>query len=283
MAITNKLLQQVDLPVWEWMRFAPGTTSALTALTTARDGSSRFLYYFFGTQLFRYDTAGDSWQTLSIGGGAVTALAAQYVKNQGHRGYILSVPTSTSLQLPSIGTDVTGYMIKIISGTGQGQIRTITGVGPEITHDSGVATTASINLVTDTTKRWKNNQWEGYGVKIVFNTGFSQYREVIYNDTNTVTVFDANSDGRIFNMTPFNANAPYGTPNATAGSQANFTIVSQVVTVDSPWGVTPDSTSVFEIMSDGIWLLSSLAAGVFFQYFYVSQRLYTHIVALLLK
>jgi hypothetical protein len=268
MAITNKLLQQVDLPVWEWMRFAPGATTSLTALTTARDGSSRFLYYFFGTQLFRYDTAGDSWQTLSIGGGTVTALAAQYVKNKGSRGYILSVPTSTSLQLPSIGTDVTGYMIKIISGTGQGQIRTITGVGPEITHDSGVATTASINLVTDTTKRWKNNQWEGYGVKIVFNTGFSQYREVIYNDTNTVTVFDANYDGRIFNMTPFNANAPYGTPNATAGSQANFTIVSQVVTVDSPWGVTPDSTSVFEIMSDGIWLLTSFATGVFFLYFY---------------
>jgi len=44
MAITNKLLPQVDLPVWEWMRFAPGSTTALTALATAKDGSSRFLY-----------------------------------------------------------------------------------------------------------------------------------------------------------------------------------------------------------------------------------------------
>jgi hypothetical protein len=268
MAITNKLLPQVDLPVWEWMRFAPSATTALTALSTARDGSSRFLYYFFGTQLFRYDTVGDSWQTLSIGGASVTALAAQYVKNQGHRGYILGVPSSTTLQLPSIGTDVTGYRIKIISGTGEGQIRTITATANEVTHDSGLVTSATVNILTDTTKKWKHNQWEGYALKVVFGTGFSQYREVVYNDPTSATVFDANWEGKLFNMTSYNANAPYGIPNATSGTQASFTLCSQVVTVDSAWDIAPDSTSRFMILSDGIWLLTSLAATPFHQFFY---------------
>lgn len=268
MAITNKLLPQVDLPVWEWMRFAPGATTALTCLTTARDGSSRFLYYFFGTQLYRYDTVGDAWQTLSIGGSAVTTLVSQYVKNQGHRGYILGVPSATTLQLPSIGTDVTGYQIKIISGTGEGQVRTITSTAAEVTHDSGLATTATANILTDTTRKWKHNQWEGYALKVVFGTGFSQYREVVYNDNTSATVYDANWEGKVFNMTPYNANAPYGTPNATAGTQATFTLCSQVVTVDSAWDVAPDGTSRFMILSNGIWLLTSLSGSPFFQFFY---------------
>ena len=268
MAITNKLLPQVDLPVWEWMRFAPGNTTALTALATAQDGSSRFLYYFFGTQLFRYDTVGDSWQTLSIGAGSVTALTAKYVKNQGHRGYVLSVPTSTTLQLPSVGTDLTGYRIKIISGKGEGQIRTITATAPEVTHDSGVATTATTTGITDTTKKWKHNQWDGYAVKIVFNTGFSQYREVLYNDPTSVSVFDANWEGKVFNMTQYNTNLPYGSVNATAGTQAHFTIASQNVTVNTAWDIAPDTTSRFMIMSDGIWLLTSLSGSPFFQFFY---------------
>ena len=269
MALTNNLVSQVDLPVWEWMRFAPSSTTALTCMTTARDGSSRFLYYFLGTQLLRYDTVGDSWQTLSIGGSITTAVVAQYVKNQGHRGYVLSVPSSTSLQIPSVDCDLTGYQIKIISGTGEGQIRTITATAPEVTHDSGVVTTATASALTDSTKRWKHNQWGGYGVKIVFNTGFSQFREAIYNDTTSITVNDANWDSRVFNMTAYNANAPYGTPVTTAGSQAMFNIVSQVITVDTPWLVTPDSSSRFMIMSDGIWLLSSAGTTApFFTYFY---------------
>lgn len=268
MALTNNLKSQVDLPVWEWMRFAPGNSTSLTSLTTAKDGSNRFLYYFFGTQLYRYDTVGDSWQTLSIGGTAVTALSAQYVENQGHRGYVLSVPNSTSLQIPSVDGNLNGYQIKIISGTGEGQIRTITGTTAEVTHDSGVVTSASVSVLTDTTKKWKQNQWDGYGVKLVFNTGFSQFREALYNDSTSITINDANWEGRVFNMTAYNSNAPYGTPNATAGSQAMFNIVSQVVSVNSPWSVTPDTTSRFMIMSDGIWLLTSLSPSPSFSFYY---------------
>lgn len=253
MALTNNLKTQVDLPVWEWCRFAPAVSSATSMLTTARDGSHRYLYYMVGTQLYKYDTIGDAWAVLSVGPTLTTAVAAKYVKNQGYRGNVLS-STSNTIQIPSISTSMNGYRIRIVSGTGIGQERTITATGAEVVHDSGVATTVSGNAIADSLKKWKFNQWEGYNVKLVFNTGFSQFREILYNDTNNLTVFDANYEGRNFLMQAFSGAAPYATPVTTAGSQAMFNIVSQTITVDTPWDVVPDNTSKFMILSGGIWL-----------------------------
>lgn len=270
MAITNNLKKQIDQPVWEWTRFNPaGNTSALTALTTARDGTDRYLYYFASNVLYRYDTWGDSWQQLSTNVAAVGALAVQYVKNQGFRGSVLSTPAANTIQIPSTGVDaMVGMKIRIYSGTGAGQERTITSVGKEVVHDSGLVTTVSQNVLTDSLKRWKFNQWEGYSVRVIFGTGFSQYREVIYNDTTALTVFDANYDGRNFLMAPFSATAPYAALVTTAGSQAHFSIVSQTITVDQNWEIQPDSSSKFIILSGGIWWLSQNAAAPFFNYYY---------------
>jgi len=268
MAVTNNLKKQVDLPVWEWMRFqAAGNTTALTCLTTAEDGSSRYLYYFFGSVLYRYDTIGDTWQQLSTNGTPVTLLNAKYVKNQGYRGQVLGA-TSTSFQLPSAGVDLTGYEVEIYSGTGKGQRRTITSTNAEVIHDSGLATSATSNIITDTLKRYRFNEWEGYGLRITFSTGFSQYRDIIYNTTDTLTVFDANYDAKNFLMASFNAATPYGTPTINAGVQSHFAIVSQVANINSPWDTTPDTTSKFRILSHGIWWVSSNTAAPFFNFFY---------------
>lgn len=267
--MTNNNKVQVDLPVFEWMRFSPANTSSLTALTTARDGYERYMYYFYGSQLYRYDTYGDTWQTLSVGATPVTALAAQYVKNQGFVGNVLSVPTSTSLQIPSTNSNnLAGYKIKIQSGAGAGQVRTITASTSEVVHDMGLVTTVTTSVMTDTVKRWKQNQWVGYGLKLIFNTGFSQYREILYNDATSATVYDANYEGRVSSSTPFNTGAPYGTPVVTAGSQVNFLITSQTITVDSPWTIQPDSSSQFEILSGGIWWLSSNASSPYFNFYF---------------
>lgn len=268
MAVTNNLKKQVDLPVWEWMRFNPaGGTSALTCLTTARDGKDPYLYYFASNILYRYDTRGDSWQQLSTNSTPVSLLNAKYVKNQGYRGQVLGA-TSSSIQIPSPGSDATGYEIEIYSGTGKGQKRTITSVNKEVIHDSGVTTAAGANTIADNTKRYKFNEWEGFGVRLVFNTGFSQYREIAYNDTNTLTVFDANYEGSNFGMASFSANAPYSTPNATAGTQAHFAIVSQTLNIDTPWDITPDTSSKFKVLSGGIWWIASNASTPFFSFFY---------------
>ena len=263
MAITNNLLSQVDLPVWEWMRFAPTNTSATNVLTTSRDGSSKYLYFINGSQLYRYDTRADSWQTLSIGGSVTSLISAQYVTNQGSRGQVLSA-TSNTLQLPGLGNSRVGYSMKIVSGTGVGQERIITSESTEVVHDSGVATSASSSVLTDTTKKWKFNQWEGYGVRIMLNTGFGQVREVIYNDTTSLTVFDANYEGRDWSSNQYNGSYPYGTPTTSTG----FVIISQVVTVDTPWDITPDSSSKYRIDSDGIWIVSSSSSSPYFTFFY---------------
>lgn len=267
MALTNNLKTQVDLPVFEWMRFSPVASSNLTCLTTAKDGSSRYLYYFGSNILYRYDTLGDSWQQLSTNVTPVTLLSAKYVKNQGFRGQVLSA-TSTTLQMPSTGVDLTGYEIEIYSGTGKGQKRTIQSTNTEVVHDSGLATTATVNAITDTLKRYRFNQWEGYALRLIFNTGFSQYREIIYNTNDTLTVFDANYDARNFLMSPYSTTAPYGTPNATAGTQAVFSIVSQTVNLSSAWDITPDASSKFRILSGGIWWVSAAAATPFFIFYY---------------
>lgn len=269
MAITNRLTKQVDLPVWEWMRFAPVTTSNLTALTTTRDGSDRYLYYFGSNVLYRYDTWGDSWQQLSTNATPVGALAVQHVKNTGFRGQVLAVPSSNQLRIPSTSVkSLVGYTIQIISGTGAGQERTITAVNDETIHESGVVTTATTSVLTDTTRKWKTNQWLGYALRVVFNTGFSQYRNILYNSENSATVADANYDGRAPWQNAFSSNAPYAAPNATAGTQAHFAIASQVITVDSAWTVTPDSTSKFAILSGGIWWITQNASSPFFNFYF---------------
>ncbi len=269
MAITNQLTKQVDLPVWEWMKFAPIVTTSLTALTTARDGLDRYLYYFGGATLYRYDTWGDTWQLLSTNSLPVSALAVQYTRNQGFSGEVLGTPSSSKLTIPSVGhTALNGYKIQIISGTGAGQEREILSADKEVIHESGVVTTATSGALTDTTRRWKTNQWIGYSAKITANTGFSQFRKIIYNSENTLTVADANYDARDPLMSSYSTTAPYALPNATAGTQANFVIASQTITLTTPWTINPDATSVFKILSGGIWFVTSNIAAPFFNLFY---------------
>ena len=270
MALTINLKEQVDLPVFEWLRVQPGgNTTNLTCLTTARDGSSRYLFYFGPSNiLYRYDTVGDSWQQLSTGPATpVNLLNAKLVKNQGYRGQVLGASSST-LQIPSVGCDLAGYEIEIYSGTGKGQRRTITTTNAEVVHDSGVATTVTQNIITDTTKRYKFNEWEGYGLRVVFGTGFSQFREIIYNTNDALTVFDANYDARNFLMAPYATTAPYGTLTTTQPNTAHFSIVSQTVNVNTPWNIIPDSSSKFRILSQGIWWISSNASTPFFNFYY---------------
>jgi hypothetical protein len=43
MSITNNLKVQIDLPVWEWMNFAPAVTTAISSLTTGNSLQNRYL------------------------------------------------------------------------------------------------------------------------------------------------------------------------------------------------------------------------------------------------
>ena len=254
MTVTNLLKQQVDQPVFEWMRPAPTTTSN-TSILMSSDEKTRYMYYVVGQTMWRYDTYSDSWQEcaapLSLG---TTTYAGKYSAFSGNRGHTISA-TSTTITiggLGRLGNLCNGNKIRIIAGTGAGQERTITAVSDGVIHDNGLATTAGLTTIGDSTKKWRVNQWDGYNCRLIYNQGQSQVRKILYNDTTSLTFVDTNLQPiDSFNNTQLNTS-----PTTTAGSQTNFVIESTVLTVNTSWDVTPDSSSIYMIMTGGIWLLT---------------------------
>jgi len=272
MAVTNLLKTQVDQPVFEWMRFAPATTIS-TATLLSSDASARYMYYIVGQAMWRYDTYSDSWQECAAPNIApATAVAGKYAAYSGSRGHTISA-TSTTITiggLGRLGNICVGSKIRILYGTGAGQERTITACSDGVIHDNGLATTASATQIGDSTKKWRVNQWDGYNCRLIFNTGQSQVRRILYNDTTTLTFSDSNHQAvDPFNNTGFSAVTPFAVPVTTAGSQTNFVIESSELTVDSSWTVTPDESSIYQIMTGGIWLMTAAASTPFaaFQYY----------------
>ena len=267
MAVTNNLKQQVDQPVFEWLRPAPTATATLSGLAAADDTYGRYMYYLVAQALWRYDTYSDSWQELAPPPAAPsTVLALKYSKYFGYRGHTIAATTNT---ITVAGFSRHAHIpdelkIRIIAGTGAGQERTITTVADAVIADTGVATTASASTIGDSTKRWRVNQWDGYQCRLTFSTGQSQIRRILYNDTTTLTFSDANFQAiDSFNNTGFSNVTPYAIPVTTAGSQTHFVIESTELTVDTPWTVTPDQSSIYLIVSGGLWLISSSASTPF--------------------
>jgi hypothetical protein len=272
MPVTNLLKKQVDQPVFEWMRFAPTATSS-TATLLSSDETARYMYYIVGQAMWRYDTYSDSWQECAAPNIApATAVAGKYAAYSGSRGHTISA-TSTTIKiggLGRLGNVCVGNKIRILYGTGAGQERTITACSDGIIHDNGLATTASATQIGDSTKKWRVNQWDGYNCRLTFSTGQSQVRRILYNDTTTLTFSDTNHQAvDCFNNTGFSAVTPFAVPVTTAGAQTNFVIESSVLTVDSSWTVTPDESSIYQIMTGGIWLMTAAASTPFaaFQYY----------------
>jgi hypothetical protein len=263
MALTNNLKPILDQPVWEWARFAPANTTATSGLCTSEDGDSRYMYYLVGTLFYRYDTITDTYLTLASPiSSPVTALSLRYSKYSGNRGRVLSQVSSTKLQIPYIGggSMLVGDNIVIRYGAGAGQERTITSVDPEVVHDSGLCTNTSTQFITDTTKKWKINQWVGYNCRVTFSTGVQLQRTILYNTVDTIWFQDTN----LQHYEPFD-NVNFSTaPIATAGSQSSFIITSQNVNLNSALTVPTDSTSRFIIQTGTIWLLSSTTVAPFF-------------------
>lgn len=266
MTLINTLRTQVDLPVWEWLRFAPAVANA-SSCSCSSDNSlyhpnhGRYIYYMLdGTSGFwRYDTITDMYQrlatpiqTISVGS------TMRFAGAVGYFGRVISSGSNTITTSTHAGKALKGFDIKIIGGTGDGQQRTIIDVSEPVVADSGIATsvsaTTSLLRITDTTKNWTINQWVGYQVRIVFNTGISQVRKILYNDATSITFGDINqlAQNRIDAMAPL-ATAIV----STAGSQAVYQIESGTITVDSNWSIQPDETSRFVVQSGGIYHLTS--------------------------
>jgi len=276
---TNNNKKIFDTPVWLPTAQLRTATSALAAMTSAKSGASRYVYYMSGSLFYRYDTWKDMHQKLASPNiAAVTAASLRYDADGGYRGNVLA-GVSGGLTIAGLNSNVlNGLEIEITSGKGIGQIRTINGVSPVTIRDTGTVTAASATLLTDTTRRWKINQWIGYQVRVVYGTGASQVRKVLYNDATTLYFQDANYQQlEPWNNTVFSATAPYAVPVATAGLQAIYYIESSDITVNTAWDLTPDTTSSYVIKGGGVFMLSATAAAPFssFQYYNVLSDTWT--------
>lgn len=254
MSLTNNLQEQVDLPVWEWCRFAPTATTAVSSMTTANTLGSRYLYYQVSTLLYRYDTWTDSWHSLMSTTGFTTPTIMNnnvYSSFLGHYGRAISNGGgNNTIQLAGLsGNVLVGYKIRIIDGTGKGQERTITAVAAPVIAEQGVVTTAGTQSIVDATtgvglKQWKMNQWRDYQFRCNYGTGRTQVRPILYNTINSIVWSDPNH----ITINPWAQ--PLAATSVAVG--AIYVIESHIVTVDANWTTNPDNTSQFCVMSGGI-------------------------------
>ena len=227
MPVTSKLKNKIYLPVWEWAR--PALASVSTGNSTCVDptSASRYIYYVNSgsgavTNFSRYDTVSDSWQALANlpnGFNATTSFCI-YSKWHGHYGRVISAGTgSNTLELAALqGNALVGYKIRILSGRGAGQERTITAVSDPIVKDRGLVTGGSTTqIIGDTAgigqKQWKINQWRDYQVRAIYGTtAGSLVRPILYNNYNTLTF----SDPAWASITPWwGPTAPSATASST--------------------------------------------------------------------
>lgn len=270
----NTLTQGVDLPTWEWTRFAPAVSSAISSSCSADNSNflpsehGRYIYYLISASVFaRYDTWTDMYQQLQAP--AITPLTFSALKFAGALGPESNVisATSTTLQIPAITQNsLVGYDVVIVSGTGAGQRRTIVSSAEPVIHDSGVATAVSNTLgtitLTDTLKAWSVNQYVSYAMRVANTPAGSagQIRRILSNSSTALTIGDSTQVNKVWNNPAIFSPAI----SANAGSQTFYTIESQTVTLDSAWATTPDSTSVFRIASGMVLCASGAAAAPFY-------------------
>jgi hypothetical protein len=261
MTVTSKLKKQVDLPVWEWLRFSPVTGVVTSTMTTSDGMGDRFLYVLHSsTNFWRYDTWSDSWQQLANPAVAIATVdSLRYSTYNGYRGRVISNTDSTHFTASGLfGNVLDGYKIRINGGTGLGQERTITNVAEPVVADSGIATATTNTLqLQDTTKAWTINQWVGYQIRITLGTGATQVRKILYNNATTIVWADTN----------WGAIEPrYYCPMVTApvAAASFYSIESSTFTIDQAWTTNPDNTSKFVVLSGGIWCVSSQAGAPYY-------------------
>ena len=268
MAIINTLRKQIDLPTFEWTRFAPAVSTAVsatcisdTAVFSVNQG--RYIYYLIGAGAFwKYDTWADTYLQLSSPPIAVSTFSTmRFSELQAPESNIISA-TSTTATIPTyFSKTFKGYDIYITSGTGAGQRRTITDVSDPTIYDIGNATAISNTLgaisITDSLKAWSINQWVGYQVRIIQGSGAGQVRKILYNTSTVLTLADSTTSG----TEPF-CNPMLFSPAIATGSI--YQIETCAVTVDTAWLNTPDTTSRFRVQGGSVFLASSNGSTPFY-------------------
>lgn len=265
MAFTNNLKTVVDQPVWEWGRFSPVASVALSAWATAEDGLDEYIYYLPNTTLFRYSVKSDTWMQLATNlFTPVTTYTLRYSKYSGNRGRILGLnplnPILIKIPFLKGGSALTNKEFRITSGPNMGYEGTIVYAEEENIEDFGVVTSGSTAVLTDNTKKWKINQWVGYSVRITFGTGTTQQRTVIYNNDTSLYFIDNN-----YQMHETWDNIGFINTPTTAGSTSSthYVISSQSIALMPPPPAPFTDKDRFLVMTGGLWAFTGQSGAPF--------------------
>jgi hypothetical protein len=275
---SNTLRVQVDTPIWEWCRTAPAVSTGISTSTATDNGINpvhgRYIYYLISaTGFYRYDTWSDTYlQLTSPAIAPATWASMKFSGAYGFEGRVLSA-TSTTITAPAYyGQALNGFDIRIESGTGAGQRRTIVSVADPTVAYTGIMTAISAGLTfTDTRITASINQYAGYQFRVITGAGIGQVRRILHHTATVFTYADILGYEMDYNTNPAVPSPAFVAEAAGVGSVYN--IESSVITVNSAWDVTPDSSSHFVVESGGIFLASSAAAAPFFtlQYYDIAS------------
>ncbi len=265
---SNTLRVQVDTPIWEWCRTAPAVSSAISTSTASDSATNpihgRYIYYLIAAAgFYRYDTWSDTYMQLSSPPIApATWSSMKFSGAYGFEGRVLSA-TSTTITAPAyFGQVLNGFAIRIESGTGAGQRRTITNVADAVVAQTGIMTAVGAGVTfTDSLSTAAINQYAGYQVRVITGSGIGAVRRILHHTATVFTYADILGYEIDVNTNPAIPSPVFAAAAAGVGSVYN--IESSVITVNSAWDVTPDSSSHFVVESGGIFLVSSAAAAPF--------------------
>jgi len=280
MALINKLRKIVDQPVWEWMRYSPFASAATNTLITppvADTGSQHYRYFYGtnGTDQWRYDTYSDGWSYFGalLPNSPASTVGGTWKSDDGHHGNMLFATGSVATGSFVNEHAVVGNKIKIIAGTGLGQVRTIVSASAPVdveymTLTGWTNSGTGLGAVSDSSKKWVVNQWRNYQVLVYLGTA-QQYviRKVLYN--NNDTLFFANAEWHVIDPHQaynqlWDANAI--TPSTAYGSRA--VIQYNTITVDTPWSGSLDKTSKYEIQTGIIHSVQNISTNGFFLHYW---------------
>lgn len=262
MGIVSSLRKALDRPVWEWMRFAPAVSSSLSCSAMPQNPlfhvqHGRYIYYLISaTSFWRYDTWTDTYLQLSSPGTSPTVFSSmRFLSNHGFEGRVLSA-SAGSITIPAyFGQALKGFDVVIVSGTGAGQRRVISGVADAVIADSGLATGISNSNLSDSTKAWSINQWAGYQVRFTGPVGgaIGIVRRVLYNSATNLTWADTNKYAEDTLCNPYS--------NMPGSGTQQYQIEASVASIDQNWTVQPDATSRFRVLSGAIILTSAVSGS----------------------
>lgn len=128
----------------------------------------------------------------------------------------LVTSSTNTVVTDSTGTFTTdqykNYQLRILSGTGAGQVRAISAntantitvydaftVTPDATSlytielgfSVGIASAGAASTLTDSTKAWQTNAWANYQIRIIRGTGAGQIRNIASNTATVITTSSA--------------------------------------------------------------------------------------------